>query len=152
MIPLIELGWFVVIVFEELIVLVAMARQHISEGLKKFIIEQIHSVFRLEILLLLHRTQSRSFTAADVVQELCFGADVAQEQLSELVEIGLLAQSETDESHYRYDPVDQAQRSIIDELAVGYSTQRVPILSLILAKHPDRARLFAEAFRLIREP
>jgi len=74
-----------------------MARQHISEGLKRFITEQIHSVFRLEILLLLHRTQSRFFTAAEVVQELCFEADVAQEQLSELVEIGLLAQSETDD-------------------------------------------------------
>jgi hypothetical protein len=142
----------VVIVFWELIVLVAMASQHISEGLKKFIIEQVSSVFRLEILLLLHRTQSRSFTAAEVVQELCFEADVAQEQLSELVATGLLVQFETDEFHYRYDPIDQAQGAMVEELAVGYSTQRVPILSLLLASHPDRARIFAEAFRLIREP
>jgi hypothetical protein len=39
-----------------------MARQHTSNELKNFVREQIHSVFGLEILLLLHRTQPASLT------------------------------------------------------------------------------------------
>jgi hypothetical protein len=48
----------------------AMARQYISNGLKAFIREQVQTVFRLEVLLPLHREQSRSFTAADVALEI----------------------------------------------------------------------------------
>lgn len=127
-----------------------MTRQHISDSLKEFIRDQIQTVFRLEVLLLLHRDQSRSFTAAEVADELCFETDIAQEQLSVLAALGLVLQSDNVEREYSYHPVDAARGSMVDQLAAGYSTQRVPILSVILAEHPDRTRLFAEAFRIIR--
>ena len=127
-----------------------MVRQHISESLKVFIREQIQTVFRLEVLLLLHRNQSRSFTTAEITSELGVSTDVAQEQLTALEASGLLGQSNTEETAYRYHPADAALRSMVDQLAVSYSRQRVPILSLMLAKRPDRIRLFAEAFKLIQ--
>lgn len=127
-----------------------MGRQQISEDLKRFVREQIHSVFRLEVLLLLHRNQPNSLTAAEVANELGFEDDLAQEQLSALAGIGLLTQSDNEKSSYRYHPADESLGSLVDQLAVAYARQRVPILSLILAERPDRIRLFAEAFRLIR--
>jgi hypothetical protein len=126
-----------------------MAKQHISESLKRFLREQIQTVFRLEVLLLLHRNRSRSFTAADVAQELSFDSDLAQQQLTALVTLAVI-KTNSDQSHYRYAPVNAELRSMVDQLAARYSRQRVPILSVIFAQHPDRTRLFSEAFRMIR--
>ena len=126
-----------------------MTKQHISESLKRFLREQIQTVFRLEVLLLLHRNRSRSFTAADVAQELSFDSDLAQQQLTTLATIELL-KTNAEQRYYRYAPVNAELRSMVDQLAAGYSRQRVPILSVILAEHPDRTRLFSEAFRMIR--
>lgn len=126
-----------------------MTRLNISQQLKKFIKEQIHSVCRLEVLLLFHRNQSRSFTASEVAIELGIELDVTQRQLSKLVSAELLATTTGITSKYSYDPVDEEAASMVDQLAVAYAKQRIPILSLILAEHPDRIRGFAEAFRVI---
>jgi hypothetical protein len=125
-----------------------MAKQHISEGLKRFVSEQIQTVFRLEVLLLLHRNESRSFTAAGVAHELGFDSDLAQQQLTALMTLELV-EANAEQRNYRYGPVSAELRSMVDQLAAGYSSQRVPILSVILAKHPNRTRLFSEAFRMI---
>jgi predicted transcriptional regulator len=126
-----------------------MSRINISQKLKKFINEQIHSVFSLEVLLLLHRKQSRSFTASEVANELGFETEVVQQQLSALASTDLLTTSTGAISEYRYAPGDRELASLVDQLAHAYSKQRVPILSLILTRHPDRIRGFAEAYRLI---
>ena len=128
----------------------AMAKQHISQGLKKFIKEKIQTVLRLEVLLLLHHQQTRSFTVAEVANELGFEKEDVNGQLTALKRIGVVVESNLDKHKYRYQPVNEALRSMVDQLAVGYSNQRVPILSVILAEHTDRTRLFAEAFRIIR--
>lgn len=127
-----------------------MSKHHISDGLRTFIKDKIQTVLRLEVLLLLHEQQSRSFSAAEVANELGFESEPAQRQLTALEAIGLVVHSGTAESKYKYHPVDATLRSTVEKLAVAYSTQRVPILSIILAEQPDRTRLFAEAFRIIR--
>ena len=127
-----------------------MAKQHISQGLKKFIKEKIQTVLRLEVLLLLHHQQTRSFTVAEVANELGFEIEDVNGQLAALETIGVVVESNPDKHKYRYHPVNEALRSMVDQLAVGYSKQRIPILSVILAEHIDRTRLFAEAFRIIR--
>lgn len=127
-----------------------MAKQHISQGLKKFIKEKIQTVLRLEVLLLLHHQQTRSFTVAEVANELGFEKEDVNGQLTALETIGVVVESNLDKHKYRYQPVNEALRSMVDQLAMGYSNQRVPILSVILAEHTDRTRLFAEAFRIIR--
>jgi biotin operon repressor len=127
-----------------------MAKQHISEGLKSFIKEKIQTVLRLEVLLLLHQ-QTRSFTAVEVANELGFEKEDVKDQLAALETIGVVVESNPDKPKYRYHPLNTKLRSLVDQLAVGYSEQRVPILSFILADHPDRTRLFAQAFRIIIE-
>ena len=127
-----------------------MTKQHISEGLKVFIREKIQTVLRLEVLLLLHDQQSRSFTVAEVANALNLEKEVANDQLTALEAVGVVVQSTGDKLRYRYHPVNASLRSMVERLAVGYSKQRVPILSAILSKHSDRTRLFAEAFRHIR--
>ena len=127
-----------------------MAKQYISDDLKAFIKEQIQTVFRLEVLLLLYSEQSKSFTPDDVALELGFEKDIAQEQLRSLALLGLLVQPGTEQARYRYHPTNVRLQSLVEQLAVTYSARRIPILSLILTERSDRIRLFAEAFRLIR--
>jgi DNA-binding IclR family transcriptional regulator len=126
-----------------------MTKQHISEGLKIFIREKIQTVLRLEVLLLLHYQQFRSFTVAEVANELNLEKEAARDQLTALEAVGVV-QSNGDKPRYRYDPVNASLRSMVEQLAVGYSRQRVSILSAILSKHSERTRLFAEAFQIIR--
>lgn len=126
-----------------------MAKQQISEGVKTFIKEQIQTVPKLEVLLLLHREQSRPFTLAEVANELGFENDTAREQLTALEAIGLIETSK-DKSKYRYHPVNRTLGSIVDRLAIAYPKQRVPILSAILAEDPNKVRRFVEAFKLVR--
>jgi predicted transcriptional regulator len=127
-----------------------MAKHLICEELRRFIKDKIHTVLRLEILLLLHDQQSRSFNAAEIANELGFETEATQDQLTALEAIGVVIQSTTDEAKYKYNPVSATLRSTVEQLAAAYSTQRVPILSLILSEQPDRTRRFAEAFRIIR--
>jgi hypothetical protein len=126
-----------------------MSKLNISQQLKQFIKEQIHSVFSLEVLLLLHREQSRSFTASEVATELGIELDVVHQQLADLALADLLATMKGAVKKWCYAPANKELGSVIDQLAVAYAKQRVPILSLILAEHPDRIRGFAEAFRVI---
>ena len=127
-----------------------MAKHPISEELRRFIKDKIQTVLRLEILLLLHDQQPRSFKAAEIADELGLETEATQDQLTALEAFGLAAHSTTDASRYQYDPANATLRSTVEQLAAAYSTQRVPILSVILAHTPDRPRLFAEAFRIIR--
>ena len=125
-----------------------MTKQCLSEDLKRLIREKIQTVLRLELLLLLHRRQPRAFTVIEVAEELGFEKETTAHELAALEASGLVTQSKT--KRYRYHPLNAALRSMVEHLASGYSRQRVPILSVMLTDHPDRARLFAEAFRIIR--
>jgi hypothetical protein len=127
-----------------------MAKHHLSEELKRFIRQKIQTVLRLEVLLLLHDQQSRSFSAAEIANQLGFESEATQDQLIALEAMGLAIQSTTDESRYNYHPVNATLGAAVEQLAAAYSTQFVPILSVILADNSDRPRLFAEAFRIIR--
>jgi hypothetical protein len=122
----------------------------ISEELRRFVKDQIRTVLRLEVLRLLYQHQLRSFSAAEVAQELGFEIEATQEQLTALEALGLAIQSSNGELRYQYYPVDATLGSRVEELAAAYSTQRVPILSVILADNSERPRLFAEAFKIIR--
>ena len=126
-----------------------MGQQQLSKELKEFIREQIHSVVMLEVLLLLHRNQPRSFRAVETAAELGIEQEAAKEQLSALLAIELITQSEG-EPMYWYHSSDPGLSTLVNELAQAYSRQRIPVLSLILTKRPDRIRLFAEAFRLVK--
>lgn len=126
-----------------------MVKQQISEGVKRFIREQIQTVPKLEVLLLLHREQSRPFTVAEVENELGFENDTAREQLIALEAIGLI-ETNFEKSKYRYHPANQRLGAIVNRLAAAYPKQRVPILTAILAEEPNKVRRFVEAFKLTR--
>jgi len=104
----------------------------------------------LEVLLLLHDNQPKSLNALETATELGIEEEVAKEQLAALVTIEIITESAGDEPLYSYSLSDRGISNLVNELALAYSKQRIPVLSLILTKRPDRIRLFAEAFRLFK--
>jgi DNA-binding IclR family transcriptional regulator len=128
----------------------AMEKQNISETLKSFIREQIQTVSRLEVLLLLHQHRPRAVSAGEVANGLGFDQDSVEAQLAALEAIGLVIHSDSRKTRYKYYPRNASFGALVDHLAMNYATQRVSILSLLMSEHPDRIRLFAEAFRIIR--
>ena len=127
-----------------------MGKQNISEDLKRFIKEQIQTVSRLEVLLLLHHHRPKALSLAEVAHELGFEDDTAASQMTALEAMELVIHSNSEHLKYEYHPRNAAVGSMVDRLAASYGKQRVSILSMILSEHPDRVRLFAEAFRMIR--
>src|SRR6185437_11546168 len=126
-----------------------MTKQQNSAVITRFIREQIQTVPKLEVLLLLHREQPRPFTLAEVANELGFENDTTREQLTSLESIGLI-ETDSDKSKYHYRPANKSLKSIVNRLAVAYRKQRVPILSAILAEEPNKVRRFVEAFKCAR--
>ena len=121
-----------------------MGRQQLSKELKEFIREQIHPVVMLEVLLLRHRNQPRSFKAVETAAELGIEQEAAKEQLSALLAIELLTQSE---GNLCTGIIPPGLSTLVNELAQAYSRQRIRVLSLILTKRPDRIRLFCGLLR-----
>lgn len=102
------------------------------------------------MLLLLHHHQPKALSLAEVANELGFEDDTVGAQLAALEAIDLVTHSNSKQAKYKYHPSNAAVGTMVDQLAASYCRQRVPILSMILSEHPDRVRLFVEAFRMIR--
>ena len=126
-----------------------MTKHPISQALKTFVREQIQTVPRLEVLLLLHRDEMRTFSLAEVATELDFEGEIARDQLTELERMKLVV-SNSKRTAYQYRPGNASLRVMVDRLAVAYSTQRIPILSAILAEDPSHIQRFIEAFKFVR--
>jgi hypothetical protein len=92
-----------------------MAKPLICEELRRFIKDKIQTVLRLEILLLWHDQQSRTFNAAQIADELGFETEATQDHLKALKTIGLAVQSTTDESQYKYHPANATLGSTVEQ-------------------------------------
>jgi predicted transcriptional regulator len=127
-----------------------MTRNQIPPEVREFVRREIKSVFQLEVLLLLHRTRERAWTVMEVSQELGIDPEIAGTEILNLTQLGLIRTRDTTPTTYFYEPEDQTDELVIDNLAILYGKQRVGIFSLILSDSNSRIRRFAEAFRLIR--
>lgn len=126
-------------------------KQGISKGLKKFIREQIQTISRLEVLLVLHRHQPTALLVAELSNELGCDYLEVETELFELESLRLVVSSNTEPARYKYQPHDAVFGSIVNQLAANYDKHRVPILTIILSENPDRIRQFTEAFSIIRK-
>ena len=105
----------------------------------------------LEILLLLHQTPLRNWTAPDVARELRIDPLWAAAQLELLYARGLAERAGISPHLYRFRPQTQSLDETVDTLAQAYADRRVSVISLIYAKPPDALRSFADAFRLRKD-
>lgn len=122
-----------------------------TEAACRFLATYIDSVARLELLLLLRSQTDRTWSAADVSQELRMTAAVMQTHLAGLEVMGLAEEAPPGSSQYRYALRQQAHETVIAELAQAYQDRRVSLITQIYTPPVDSVRSFADAFRWRKE-
>lgn len=124
--------------------------RELSNDVKEFIAEHVHSVLQLEVLLLVSQNKDKAWTPAAVGRELHLSAESAKVQLDGLSRSLLTVLDGAGEDLYQYNPSSNELNQTLSQLAIAYATQRVAVLTLIFAKPVDKVRLFKETFRLIK--
>jgi hypothetical protein len=123
----------------------------LPDDIQNFIAINISSVAQLELLLLLRAEADREWSADDVSQALRAAASGMAGQLEDLEAKGLLYVTHSPESRFRYRPRDAEQDAVVARLADLYRERRVAVISLIYSERIDKARSFADAFRIRKE-
>lgn len=120
----------------------------VSPEVQRFIAEYIDSAEKLELLLLLHRSPEKHWTAQDVSQAIYTVPASAIMRLEALVADGFVASSGGADPRYSYSPKSQVLRQQVETLAAAYQADRVSVIKQIFARPPDPLQSFADAFRL----
>ena len=122
----------------------------LSTELKEFIAGHVHSVIRLEVLLLLKEDPEKVWNTAAVARKLNLTSLSAKAHLRALLSQGMLMLVDGDEG-YRYQPSSEELKQMVGQLSNAYAKQRIAVLTMIFANPVDKVRLFTETFRMIKE-
>lgn len=124
----------------------------LPDDVRQFVARNISSVTKLETLLLLRGDRQREWTADEMSDALRAAVRGMADQLNELVSAGLVYLTYSPEAHYRYRPsVDEPLDSLIGRLAELYQQRRVAVISLIYSEPANKARSFADSFRIRKD-
>ena len=123
----------------------------IPANVGQFLEERIHSVAQLELLLLLKKDDSRTWTAQQTSQTLAVPVEMTAAQLAELHVAGLLAVTAPPDPQYSYRPKSKELDQVVGSLQQVYEERRVSVITLIYSKPVDKVRTFADAFRLRKD-
>ncbi len=124
-----------------------MSKSPIAEELEGFVLENVVSVEQLEILLLVSSGQDRVWTADAVARELRSSPRSAARWLEDLRSRRLVAVA-TEAGAYRYDPITDGLRALVESLRQLYGSRRVTVIDLIFDKSRMKLQIFADAFRI----
>lgn len=128
-----------------------VTQSQITPEIQRFIATHINAAEQLDILLLLHASPDRSFTAGDVSQAIFTVPTSATARLEELASSGFLTSTGGSNPEYRYAPKSSALAAQVDSLAGAYRANRVAVINLVFQRPPDPLKSFSDAFRLRRE-
>jgi hypothetical protein len=118
--------------------------QPLPQDVLHFIKEYIDRIASLDVLLLLHSTPTRAWTANEVSNEMRSSPRSAEGTLNTLQSRGLLAkEGET----FRFRPRSTDLEEKTARLAECYRLRRIAVLTAIFSGPNEAVRSFAEAFR-----
>jgi len=122
----------------------------ISTALRELLQQRLATLEQVEIVLLLRRDPSRSWTAPDVAAELGSAPEAAAMRLFLLASSGLIVFEPAGLPRYRYEALDADLDTLLGELADVCERDRETIAALVGTPSSDPIRSFADAFRLRR--
>jgi DNA-binding IclR family transcriptional regulator len=120
----------------------------LPEPIARFIERYVESLDYLEILFLLHRSDSAP-TCAEVAQALRLERNAVATYLDAMVRDGLADKSNDPEPRFTFK--GGALDAEVRALEHAYSERRVAVLTAIFTRPNDRVRLFADAFRIKKD-
>jgi hypothetical protein len=123
----------------------------IPDDVRRFVLTSVPSVSYLEAMLVFHRERDRPRSAPEMARLLYVTEDVANDLLGTLAGAGVIAPLDDGSGRFRYAPADDRLASLIDQLAVVYSTHLVDVTNLIHDRTRRTAIQFADAFKLRKD-
>jgi len=126
-----------------------MPVSNIPDGVRRFLLGAIPSVPHLEALLLLRGAPDQSWSADTLAARLYVDVPIAAALLADLRQRGLAAPRA---DGMQYAPRDATLAAVVDDLAGVYARHVVEVAELIHSSSDHKARRFADAFRLRKEP
>ncbi len=120
----------------------------VSDALRTFLQQRLSSIDQIEVVLLLMREPTKSFTAPEVAAALKSAPEAAAMRLFLLASGGLIAFEPSAVPRYRYVVSDDEADFMIRELAETYATDRESVLTAVDTRAQDPIRSFADAFKL----
>jgi hypothetical protein len=112
----------------------AMPSDHLPANAQRFLAQDVTSVMQLELILVLHRDASVSWTADALARELRTSQVWVAEELERLTAAAVV-RSDDDRAGHRLDVVG-ARGAGLDEIAASYPQRRTSIINLIFASAP----------------
>jgi DNA-binding IclR family transcriptional regulator len=122
----------------------------ITEDVQRFITGHIESAEQLDLLMLLHAQQGRTWSAEEVSQAVFSVPQSVARSLERLAEHGLAA-SEGAPPAYRYAPGNAETDARVAAVAAAYRANRVEVVKLVFTPRADPVRSLADAFRLRKD-
>ena len=129
-----------------------MTEGTIPEEVRRFLLVSIGSVPQLEAILMLRAQAAEPWTAQAVAGRLYIPEKDAAGILTELCSAGIVARSESDPALFRYAPASPELASVIGQTAAEYARDLVGVTELIHSKTGRKAQMFADAFKIRKEP
>jgi hypothetical protein len=117
----------------------------ISDDLLSFIRASIRSTWALELLLLMRKQATQTFTRDELVRALRATPTLIDTCLEQLQQAGLVVREES--GAWRYAPAAPALDQLTAELETAYAERPVAIINAIMTTPSDRLKSFADAFR-----
>ena len=129
-----------------------MSQYVMSDIVRRFLSEFIGSVAELELLLLLRTSLPMCWTVPQLVAELRVDSDWATRQIDAFCKAGLAAGNDEQPAAYCYRPTTPHLEHAVAAVAQDYLLHRVSVIEYIYSRPNETLRVFAEAFRLRKEP
>jgi hypothetical protein len=123
----------------------------ISEDVQQFLVKQVRSIERLEILLLLSSSPERRWTVEDVYRAVLTNEHSVEETLERFCQADLAGKSEAAPWTYRYSPASEEVKSLVAQLAKLYKQRPVSVIDIIYRRSVSDIEEFAKAFKIRKD-
>jgi hypothetical protein len=123
-----------------------VAPTEIPDPVRRFILDHIPSIERLEVLLLLFEARSRGWTVEEIEERIRSNAESIRANVSALTHGQLVTVDEAMPSLFRYR--SSRQDETVSTLATLYRIRRVAVIELIYTERRGAVRSFSDAFKL----
>jgi hypothetical protein len=122
-----------------------MSGNTISAEIIDFVRGSFRSVWALELLFLMRRENSRTWSVGELTRELRASESLVRSILPDFIKKGLVL--ETARNVFQYRPAVVELEQLVDRVAAAYAENRVRVINEIFRGPERSARSFADGFR-----
>ncbi|MDQ3026225.1 MAG: alkaline phosphatase family protein [Pseudomonadota bacterium] len=129
-----------------------MREPGIPDDVRRFVLTSVPSVPFMEAMLVFRARHGERLTTRNIGEWLYMSEEAAAGFVAQLVASRIIRPAETDRASHRFAPESDELAEMLDRVASCYSSNLIEMTDLIHAKTERKARHFADAFRLRKDP